>query len=464
MSLPGLGDGLCEMLASAMNSLDLSGSLRGPQVNSRAASPSSPSSIQTSATDGPTQSSSPITDLTWSADSKQVEARDLDAVKYSAQPQYATSSDIKKRSEAVDLHRLYPSLGFGLSTTADLHSPSQDGVYPTSCSVSAPEPIARLPPKDTRAVSEYPRSADARSLTSFKDDATKAGDTAPSQPLSLVSALQGFQQSMPRNPTPVQCMRHAFLSKLSKYDGLGNRANVHVFVDISNIYISFCNAYKASQNIPINRRIIVPSFQFKVFTSILERGRDVTKKILAGSTSRGCDEDPRTYWPRHFLEAESIGYQMNIFGRILKRKAFPTKSRRRCKNSPRSPYQFDMAATSGDDLSEDGLAASYEIRNGEQGVDENIHLNMMDSLFECQSNPGTTVLATGDAARAEFSSGFLTYATRLLDAGWNVELVAWRDTLSSSWVDHDFTEKYRGRFNIIFLDEFLEELQTNFID
>ncbi|KAI1771600.1 hypothetical protein F4818DRAFT_445285 [Hypoxylon cercidicola] len=464
-SMPRLGDGLCEILASTLDFPISSSGLSDFHIDSYTGSPSSPSSVQTSTVESPALTTSPVTDPTYYLDDNQ-ETRFADAGKSSIQPQHTATSEYQEYAGATRQHRSSPSLGFGLSNTADLRSPSQDGFYPTSHNAASSGPSVstkRIPPTNTLATSQSLGSVhDGKS--SPENDISEGNDTTPQQFFSLVTARENVQPTMSNSLSSIQYMRHVFLSKLSKYDSLGNRSNVHVFIDMSNIIISFYEVYKTSHGIPASRRILVPSFHFKVFAFILERGRRVEKRILAGSTSSACDEDQRRYWPRHFIEAENVGYRMNIFGRVLKRKEYPIKSRRKGKSSPRPSHPFDMTATSGDDMSEDGMVGVHEVRNGEQGVDENLHLNMMDSLFECQSNPGTIVLATGDAARAEFSPGFLVYARRLLDAGWNVELVAWKKALSFSWTSAEFTEKYPGRFNIIFLDEFLDELQTNFLD
>ncbi|XXH01164.1 large subunit of alpha-aminoadipate reductase [Hypoxylon texense] len=464
-SSPRLGDGLCEIVVSTLDSPVSLGSPSYLPAGLYAGSPGSPSSVQTSVAESPPLTTSPVTDPAYYLEDNQ-EIRYPDAGKSPAQPQYTNTSGPQEYGRATGQHQSRPSLGFGLSTTADLNSPSRDEFCKTSHDVatsglSTPSTTC-ISPTDTLATSQSLNSVDGGN-SSPQDDIPEGSDTTPQPPFSLVTALQNVQQMMPNSPSSVQCMRRAFLSKLSKYDCLGHRSNIHVFIDMSNIFISFCDAYKASHGIPTNRKILAPSFHFKVFASILERGRMVEKRILAGSTSSACGEDQRTYWPRHFIEAENIGYRMNIFGRVLKRKECLVKSKRKGKNSPHLSHHFDLAATSGDDMSEDSTIGMYEMRNGEQGVDENLHLNMMESLFERQSNPGTIVLATGDAARAEFSAGFLVYASRLLDAGWNVELVAWKKALSLSWTSAEFTEKYHGRFNIIFLDEFLEELQTNFL-
>lgn len=117
--------------------------------------------------------------------------------------------------------------------------------------------------------------------------------------------------------------------------------------------------------------------------------------------------------------------------------------------------------TSGDESSEDTTRASYETRNGEQGVDEILHLNMMNSILDDMQEPGYMVLATGDAAQAEFSEGFLEYANRALSQGWNLELVTWKSTISSAWMNPAFRSKHGEHFRIIYLDDFLEELNAD---
>ena len=70
------------------------------------------------------------------------------------------------------------------------------------------------------------------------------------------------------------------------------------------------------------------------------------------------------------------------------------------------------------------------------------------------------VLATGDAAQAQFSDGFKQHATRALKAGWMVEVVSWNRTMSSAWTDPAFLAEYGNQLRIIELDAFIEELYT----
>ncbi|KAI1080264.1 hypothetical protein F5B20DRAFT_106052 [Whalleya microplaca] len=266
------------------------------------------------------------------------------------------------------------------------------------------------------------------------------------------------------NPPKVVDMRVSLELKLANYaprDVAGRATEVHIFVDMSNIFIGFCDSYKISRHIPVQQWIKAPRFFFKVFACIMERARNVKKRVLAGSI--GTPANRHAQWPQHFLEAEQLQYEMNIFDRVQKEKT-PNKSNRRGKTSPRGPTSScpnEVASTSADESTEDGMAPAYATRNAEQGVDENLHLNMMNSMMDYISNPGTMVLATGDAAEAEFSDGFMQYAIRALTMGWKLELVTWKKTISSAWTSPDFLKKYGNNFRIIYLDDFIEELQSD---
>ncbi|KAI0122331.1 hypothetical protein F4814DRAFT_206759 [Daldinia grandis] len=262
------------------------------------------------------------------------------------------------------------------------------------------------------------------------------------------------------SPSSIEIMREHFYTKLRSYTDMDHtnsslkaEADVHIFVDMSNIFIGFCESYKISRQIPLTRRISMPLFSFKTLALVMERARNVQKRVLAGSIYGVASNNPQTSWPSYFLEAEQLNYKMNVFSRVRKRKISPNKLKGRGRTPTERPDEVG-------EISED---VTYEVRNGEQGVDENLHLNMMDSMWDNMSNPGTMVLATGDAAEAEFSGGFLQYAIRALEKGWKLELVTWKRPLSSAWTDPKFLKKYKNRFSIIFLDDFLEELQTDLL-
>ncbi|GAP93401.1 putative cytochrome P450 9c1 [Rosellinia necatrix] len=270
-------------------------------------------------------------------------------------------------------------------------------------------------------------------------------------------------------PAPLQQDQHDvahdnFMLKLATYSAQDINTKpaklLHIFVDMSNIHIGFCNSWKASQGIPVDRRVRAPAFNYKILACIMERNRAAKKKVLASSVA--CHVVNRTQWPQHFVDAEKQGYKTRILNRVQKiSPAIKVGRKRKTSRQEPSTVYPSTVATSGDESAEDFARAGYETRNGEQGVDEILHLNMMDSILDDMQEPGTMILATGDAAQAEFSPGFLEYATRALALNWNLELVTWKSTISSSWTSRAFRDKHGERFRIIYLDEFLEELNAD---
>ncbi|EOO01562.1 hypothetical protein UCRPA7_2951 [Phaeoacremonium minimum UCRPA7] len=228
-------------------------------------------------------------------------------------------------------------------------------------------------------------------------------------------------------------------SLFTKLDGL--RDPIHVFVDLSNIVIGFYDCVKAQRGFPSSQKVKAPPFLFEALALLLERGRDVAKRVLAGSVVNTWGS-----WPGYMLEAQQCGYEMNILQRVAK-----TPKRK----GPRGKYD----TTSGADSSDDTRGATkrpYPLKHGEQGVDEILHLKIAQSILDY--NPSTMVLATGDAAEAEYSDGFKKNVERALERGWNVELIAWRKGISYSWREQSFKQKWGTKFRIIELDPVAEEL------
>ncbi|RYP80211.1 hypothetical protein DL769_002569 [Monosporascus sp. CRB-8-3] len=235
-------------------------------------------------------------------------------------------------------------------------------------------------------------------------------------------------------------------------------AGVHIFVDMSNILVGFINTVKTALGVPLGQYLRTP-MSFEHLARILERGRNIQKRVLAGSLAFPASR--RENWPPHLREAESMGYEMNIFDRVIVEKISPKFKRQRRTSSCRATLYNANDVASADDSTEDGVVAKVTRKKGEQGVDENLHLNMMNSIID-NTSPGTMVLATGDAAQAQFSGGFKYYATRALERGWMLEVVSWNRTMSSAWYDTDFMAKYGDRIRIIELDEFIEELHAGY--
>lgn len=212
---------------------------------------------------------------------------------------------------------------------------------------------------------------------------------------------------------------------------------IHVFVDISNIMVGFHNSVKESRSIPITTRIPRLPLSFENFALILERGRRATKRVLVGSDRFAAID-----------EAERLGYEANILGRVFKAKHItPRKSKFRKTPSPGSRERAGCSETN---------SAAQE-RWVEQGVDEILHLKILESLVDTDE-PTTIVLATGDAAEAEYSDGFMKMVERALQRGWSVELVSFLQTTSFAYRKEEFRAKWGDRFKMINLEEYIEEL------
>jgi hypothetical protein len=170
----------------------------------------------------------------------------------------------------------------------------------------------------------------------------------------------------------------------------------------------------------------------------------VARRILAGSSDRSGAR------PEYMNEAERCGYEINALQRVEKFKEYGFKRRKPKSNG-------NGFGTSGQSSgSETGRPG--RIRATEQAVDEILHLKMLESMLEYADKPSTIVLATGDAAEAEFSGGFLLMVKRALQRGWKVELVAWGQSLSHLYRSNEFLLEWKEQFMIIELEDFTEVL------
>lgn len=194
--------------------------------------------------------------------------------------------------------------------------------------------------------------------------------------------------------------------------------------------VGFHDAVKASRKIPIATRIRRVHMSFANLSLILERGRPVSKRVLVGS-----DRLPS------INEAATLGYEANILHRVHKAKqpsARPSKPRKVVSSGP------ETATSAGE-------------RWVEQGVDEILHLKILESLLDTDE-PATIVLASGDAAEAEFSGGFMRMVERALQRGWIVELVSFSQVTSNAYRRKEFRAKWQSRFRLVELDGYIEEL------
>ncbi|KAB8346016.1 hypothetical protein FH972_023068 [Carpinus fangiana] len=236
---------------------------------------------------------------------------------------------------------------------------------------------------------------------------------------------------------------------------------IHVFVDASNILIGFMDHLKRARNIPEHARVprVYPSFH--ALALLLERRRPVAKRVLAGSTP---------HVPA-FDEAKEIGYDCSILDKVWKARELTERQRRFAVKAasggrPQSGHGSDSGGNGG---VSDTVPHHQQPKWVEQGVDEVLHLKILESILDVptashdSSKAGscerpTMVLATGDAAEAEYSSGFRKMVERALTHGWNVEVMAWGASINHDWRKMEKKSEWQSRFRIIELDSYVEEL------
>lgn len=221
-----------------------------------------------------------------------------------------------------------------------------------------------------------------------------------------------------------------------------NSKDVHIFVDMSNIFIGFQDSAKVSQGLPLSARVTFSPFCFEHLAFVLERGRKIAKRRLAGSVRQAHQMNSL---PSHIREAQLYGYDTKILHQVTKLDLG--------RSFHNSPY------TSADETHSGVLCPRTKL--GEQGVDEALHLSMQDSILDAHGDPGVMVLATGDAKPAEYSDGFAHYALKALRHGWHVEVVSWRKCLSGEWKKSPFKDQYAQQFRIILLDDFFNEIHAD---
>lgn len=210
---------------------------------------------------------------------------------------------------------------------------------------------------------------------------------------------------------------------------------VHVFIDASNIMIGFHDSLKLARGLPPNARMQRQPISFHNLSLALERGRPTAKRVIVGSDNFPTIQD-----------AKDIGYETNILDRVHKAKELTPRQKR---------YNNGAGATSS---GSETTAVMYAPEKWvEQAVDEILHLKILESVVDAEE-PSTIVLATGDAAEAEYSQGFLKMVERAMTKGWSVELCSFRKNISGAYKKKEFRGRWGRQFQIIELDDFVEEL------
>ena len=234
---------------------------------------------------------------------------------------------------------------------------------------------------------------------------------------------------------------------------------VHVFIDASNIFIGFNDQLKRERGIPTHWHTGNANISFDALALLMERRRPVAKRVFVGS----LPEVPA------FVTARNVGYQVSLLDKVYKARELTErqiyfKDQDALRNSKRNgakasgppashPSQSGSETTTGKEK-EPQFAPAKMI---EQGVDEILHLKILESIVDTEE-PATMVIATGDAAQAEYSDGFMAMAERALKKGWKVELVSWSANISKMYLRSQFREQWGENFKTVFLDDFAEEL------
>ncbi|MCJ1282791.1 hypothetical protein MMC26_002117 [Xylographa opegraphella] len=217
---------------------------------------------------------------------------------------------------------------------------------------------------------------------------------------------------------------------------------IHVFVDISNILIGFHDALKLARGLSIHTRLRRQTLSFHNLSLILERGRPTAKRVLAGSDNIDATQ-----------EASQLGYETNILDRVHKAKPLTPSQRRYLQPPNPSTTNLFSGQSSGSETNPTHGPEKWV----EQAVDEILHLKILESVVDAPT-PSTIVLATGDAAEAEYSGGFLRMVERALAKGWRVEVVSFRHNTSGAYRRRDFCAAWGESFRTVELDPFVEEL------
>lgn len=251
--------------------------------------------------------------------------------------------------------------------------------------------------------------------------------------------IHDFGQDKKWLTSPVQLANHTNSSN----------GGIHVFIDFSNIWIGFMNLLKRLNGLHPRQRSPHTNISFDSLVLLLERGRPVAKRTLAGSAP---------FLPA-FDTAKAIGYELNILNRVFKAKELTERQRKFQANS-----QGDISAGSGSEnmnaITMNGGPVLAPEKWVEQGVDEILHLKMLESIVDAAADAqgSTMVLATGDAAEAEYSAGFMKMVERALQKGWKVEIVGWKEGISFQYRKRRWLEEWGERFRIVELDDYAEFL------
>lgn len=308
--------------------------------------------------------------------------------------------------------------------------------------------------------SEESDSAASTSATSVSSVSKKLPYAAATQPVTIQGAIHSHSQAYKLSPDPrpsaqyqslvAKLMGEVYIDRLTEktYPHAANNG-VYVFLDTSNIEISFRKALRVRLGVPETAILMpAPNMNMEFLNKILVRDRHVVSK------NAGCSYRPGRPKPHAVRELTACGFHVDVRERKLQ-----DDQQQQLGTSPsnyNSKRHFHALGSS--------RATNTSADNGhyvEDLVDETLQTRIYESVMENFERPGTLVLATGDGKAAKYSDGFFACANRALKMGWNVELISWGLSLSSVWKDGEWSRQWGGRFRLIFLDSYLDEISTS---
>lgn len=215
---------------------------------------------------------------------------------------------------------------------------------------------------------------------------------------------------------------------------------IHVFVDNSNIYIGFRKFCEKRKEKNKEKK---------------EKGKE---KINVDQQDQPNQQNSKSKMKMPFTNRKQMLSYPTLFNSIIERGR--NVARRELVASLPLFQNLDEAKNSGYNVSELKLVdkgGKGDKGKKEQCVDELLQLKIFDSLL--YHTPGTLVLASGDGNDGEyFQGGFHKCVTKALEMGWKVEIISWKNLLSQNFLDKKFLSKWQGQYQVIFLDDFAEEL------
>ncbi|KAI8939188.1 hypothetical protein NX059_005021 [Plenodomus lindquistii] len=349
----------------------------------------------------------------------------------------------------------YPS--FGTPAPTQFPSYAQLQLHPTQA--TTPSGQHGLVPRTVRPVTLPRHSQRAVALRSSTPTPVALSGPAYATPMAPSTAFairpqvdrhfHLFQKLLNRFPDDRKWM----VSPMQLINEKQTSHGLHVFVDASNIMIGFKDMLRYHGIQPYQY-----DMSFDSLALLMERRRPVAKRVFAGSQR---EANPLPHVTKLVETSKAVGYDSVMQEQVLivredseKKKFFNDVKKHGWHKATQ------LRSGSGSD-SETGPAPAPKTPSApkwvEQGVDEILHLKMCQSIIDTEV-PSTMVLATGDGAEAEMSDGFLAHVERALKKGWKVELISWRQQTNGGYKNRKFRAKWAEQFQIIELDDFLEDL------